>query len=67
MTGYAITTDHGNDCRFGAGVVGSGHGEEQTSGGIVTGVTGIMNLVVAGAERDTGGCAGRGRMTARAF
>jgi len=41
--------------------------QEKSRGGIVTGGAGIMNLVVASAQRDTGGGAGSIRMAACAF
>ena len=41
--------------------------QEQSSGGIMTGGAGVMDLVVTGAERDAGGIARRTCMAAGAF
>ena len=67
VTGYAIAADHGNDRRLGARVVGGGSGEEKASDSIVTGGAGIMNFVIASAQRDAGGRTGGCRMAASAF
>ena len=67
VAGNTVSSDHGNNRRLGAGVVGIGHGEEQACGCIVTGVAGVMNLVVAGTQRNAGWRPGRGRMADCAF
>ena len=66
VASYAVTGHHGRYRRFGACVVGSGHGEEQAIS-IMAGGAGVMDLVVSGAQRDAGCRANRGSMATGAF
>ena len=66
MAGYAVSDNHICYCRLGGGIVGGSHGKEQAIGSM-TGGTGVMNLVVTGAQRNAGSRAGSICMAARAF
>ena len=65
VTAYAVSADHGNDCRLGTRLVRGANREEQAVGGMAGGA-GVMNLIVGSAHRYAGCRAGRGRMAARA-
>lgn len=64
---HTVAGGHSGNRRLGANVIGIGHGEKQASRCIMTGSTRVMNLVVASAQRHTGGGAGGCRMAAGAF